>query len=632
MGTYNGTDIYNIFKKHTKKSLLLAVTLMAGTISYAQQPQKIDPTVEVQKDFDSKIPNIHKSRLNTSIPDSLSSFNLNFNYSIFNKPYRDLYEFSPLPSAQIQSKVKTENPIFLAKLAVGYPLTPDAGVWFQPRMKGGSTLQFNALYNAFYGKLPLVNINNDLKAAADKEIKASANNSTFGIGGRYGYSWNSGELSLALKYKTSYNTYYGFVPSSLYSVDSRPSEIDLIAAIGKDSYMKENFSHRYNQIGASFSINSIDAVSRGAKINYNLNINYLNTSDKLPESSPLLTGTSNKLNENLIQISGEIGPTFGKYNKFTIGFNSENVLYGNIQDYKYGLYEITPQYSFEKGRLKIKAGVKISGRYKGKDETDTYHNTFFAKAGLSYEIAKNSFWIYANLNGGNYLNAYSSLLEQNRWVSQNADLKAGSIPLSVNGGFRGQVHNKFSYNFYARYTVHEGLLQYITAPQVSADPGIIRYDSRLYTAYSNHREFTVGTELAFDTRAFTANAAIEYSSYTKAKKSSIIDGHSPFGYAPLKCNLGAMYNYRERIYIGLNANIRGAAPVFHQPLITPAPIFEQEAQIKAFCNLALKFRYVINPVFSVFATGENLLDSHIQYYPQYIEKGISFNVGVLVKL
>ncbi len=273
--------------------------------------------------------------------------------------------------------------------------------------------------------------------------------------------------------------------------------------------MMENHAHNWQQVGAKFSIGSVNAKVSKVHFHYKVNIKYQNTSDK---------SLSDKLNENFIKVSGEFGPTFGKYNKFTVGFNSENALYSGIQGYKYGIYEIIPQYSFEKGRFKFKGGIKISGKYSGLDGTDYYHNSLFAVGDLSFEIAKNNLWVYANVDGGNCINSYSMLLKENKWLSTTADLKASSIPLLLKGGLRGQIHNKFSYNLYARYTVHKGLLQYIGNQLASPTPAY--EESRLNTIYANHREFTVGGELKWNSKEFSAGTIIEYSDYTKARKSS----------------------------------------------------------------------------------------------------------------
>lgn len=608
--------------RYVSTGVAILLSLFLPAIAAAQQ--KIDPTVEVQKDFDGKMINIHKSKLNTVFNDTLNSFNLNFNYSIFDKPYKDLYEFTPLPSAQIHSPVEEKYPVLLAKIGLSFPLNPAADVYFQPRIKGNNTLQFNASYNGYWGEIPFVAIQpGTFKTTRIKDEKAQADNAVFSAAGAYGYHWDKGELSFALGYSNNYYTYYGFSPlNTLLS----PNSIPLYQSIKESGYMRDNYSHRYQQTGAKFHIGSVDAKSKGAKLNYKLDIDYSYTTDKLPgEKGFIKEGLLlNKLNENFIKIRGEIGPAFGRYNKFTVGLNSENAIYTGIQDYKYGLYEIIPQYTFEKERWVINAGIKLSGKYKSKDDTDKYHNLFFVKANISYEITQDNAWIYANIDGGNILNSYSRIVDENKWISQNIDLKATSIPLLIKGGIRGKIYNKLSYDAYVKYTVYEGLLQYIYTTPGDGIP-VTHLENQLTAVYSNHKEFTVGAELKWNSKDFVAGTSLEYSSYTYGKKGTGISNQKPYGYTPFKWYLFGTYNWRERIFVGATVHFRAATPVYSQAYP------EENTKIRSFFNLGINAKYVINRSFSVFITGENLLNAQIQYYPQYLEKGISFGAGLLVK-
>ncbi len=607
----------------TMKRYILAIMLcnLIGGSLFAQQI--IDPTVEVTRNFDGKMMSIHKSMLNTSINDSLSSFDLNFSYSIFDKQYKDLYEFSPLPSAKLHGKVDEKYPVLLVKAGINAPLNPYGELYFQPRMKAGNRVVLSSNYNGFWGNLPLENFNSEYRSEKYDQYKINGSSSSFGLNGSYGYNWGQGELNLKLHFNSGFNTYYGY----LFNPQAEDNHL-YYGFSDERSYMKENSAHRFNKVGAEFNIASVDAGGKGAKFNYRLEIKYLNTSDKLTGSTAINygNGDNNKLGENLIQASGELGPTFGKYNKFSIGFNSENVLYNGLQEYKYGLYEIAPQYTFDMGRWHINAGIILSGRYKSKDDTDKYHTPVFAKADIAYELDKENLWIYAKVDGANITNRYSAILEDNRWISQSSDLKATSIPLRVRGGIRGQIHNKLSYNVNACYTIYEGLIQFVGAePDPNAPIGTIP-DNRLYAVYSNHREFSLGASINWKSKDFEAGTSVEYSNYTDGKKSTLANGHKPFGYAPFKWNLHALYNYRSRVFVGITSQFRSKTPVWSRLYTT------EECFISPMLNLGIEARYAVNRTITLFVKGENLLDNTLQYYPQYIEKGISFGGGLLVKL
>jgi hypothetical protein len=439
-------------------------------------------------------------------------------------------------------------------------------------------------------------------------VKSYSSNTSYGLGGTYSHHWKNGALSLDLGYKGGSNTYYGFPTTPQMTADS-----PLAVKIRNKDFMSDSCSHNWQQFGAKFTIGSVDAKVSKVYFHYKVDVDYLNTADKFLQD---------KLSENYIAVSGEFGPTFGKYNRISIGFNSENVMYGGVKDYRYGIYEVIPQYTFEKGRFKVRGGVKISGNYTDKDGSGDNHHSIFAVREVSLEIARKNLWLYGTVDGGNCINSYSMLLAENKWISQDTELKASSVPLLVKGGLRGQIHNKFSYNVYAEYTVHKGLLQYIGIPGVPYPEHI---DSKLTAIYSNHREFSVGGEFKWESRRFSAGTSLEYSDYTRARNSMLEDNHRAIGYAPFKCDLFATWNYRERIWAGVTVKYRSATPTWN------ATYFDKEINFNPFVNLGLNLQYVVNRNLSVYLTGENLLNSQIQYYPQYLEKGLSFGAGLLVK-
>ena len=102
--------------------MILAALLLVAAKSDAQQT--IDPTLEVNRDFDAKLLEISKGKLYTSFNDSLGRFDLSFDYTIFDKPMKDLYEFSPLSSAQVEKSTEAYMPYLFIKAGSNIPLNP----------------------------------------------------------------------------------------------------------------------------------------------------------------------------------------------------------------------------------------------------------------------------------------------------------------------------------------------------------------------------------------------------------------------------------------------------------------------------------------------------------------------------
>ena len=71
------------------------MTIAALVASYSLGAQDLDPTVVVRRAYEGKLIEAHKPQLDMQVPDSVTRFDLDFDYSVFDKPYRGAYEFNP---------------------------------------------------------------------------------------------------------------------------------------------------------------------------------------------------------------------------------------------------------------------------------------------------------------------------------------------------------------------------------------------------------------------------------------------------------------------------------------------------------------------------------------------------------
>ena len=73
--------------------------LFTGCISvfavFGAAAQNLNPTVSVTREYEGKLLEVHKPSLDMNVPDSLTQFNLDFDYSVFENPYQGSYDFKP---------------------------------------------------------------------------------------------------------------------------------------------------------------------------------------------------------------------------------------------------------------------------------------------------------------------------------------------------------------------------------------------------------------------------------------------------------------------------------------------------------------------------------------------------------
>ena len=105
-----------------KRYILMAIAAVA--VSYSLGAQDLDPTVVVRRAYEGKLIEVHKPQLDMQVPDSVTRFDLDFDYSVFDKPYEGAYEFNPyVLTMQPASAVQNPKNLYL-RAGAGYTLYP----------------------------------------------------------------------------------------------------------------------------------------------------------------------------------------------------------------------------------------------------------------------------------------------------------------------------------------------------------------------------------------------------------------------------------------------------------------------------------------------------------------------------
>lgn len=89
------------------------------------------------------------------------------------------------------------------------------------------------------------------------------------------------------------------------------------------------------------------------------------------------------------------------------------------------------------------------------------------------------------------------------------------------------------------------------------------------------------------------------------------------------------YNLRQRLFIRADCYFRTAT--------TGAAMLSADSRttlyrVPAFVDVGLRVSYAINPRLMVFVEGNNLANSKIQYFLNYVEPGINIGAGICLKL
>lgn len=596
-------------------SIIGLLTAFAGSIS----AQNINPNVEVKRDYENRLPVIHKSKMSTDFNDSLNNFSLNFNYMVFDKSYKDLYEFAPTASAKIQRPAEAHASTLYARAGIAFPLSPDIFVSYTPKLQkissdskflSTSNLMVFASHRSFWGDAPLQGVESGANEAdGGKHLteklsqKVNAHTSRTEAGVVAGHYWNTGRLGASIRYTNGYDSFYG---KNVYLEES-----------GYEGEYSSVKSHNFNMVAANFNINSLETNKETRGFNYSGNVDYNFVGDNSLE----------KLKSHYIAATAEVGPSVGRYSSLLVKFSIRNTNRSVMDESRnYGLIDITPTYNIKHGNWHLTIGGTFSAKYTNAP-AGKHYTMFFGKAKAQYQLIDNVLAIYAVADGGNNLNNYSSLLEQNPWISPFASCQISSVPIRVAGGITGNISGIVDYDFKAGYSKEKGLPQFVTSFENPAAFDLL---------YSNTERLFLKAAVDVFTENFTGNLKMQYNKF---------NGNKPYNYAPFEAKFIGEYNYMKRIFVGINIYGRNNAPTCFvngykttteteggSTLTKTEYLYNNDTYIKGFINLGLSARYVINDMLSVYAHADNLLGQRPCFFQQYYQKGINIGGGLIVKL
>ena len=134
-----------------KKYTYMLTALLLSAVPYAAGAQELDPTVVVNRTYEGKLLEVHKPSFDMEIPDTVSRFDLDFDYSVFEKPYKGAYEFNPyVLTMRPASAVQTSEQLYL-KAGVGYTLHPVLDFIWAPAFKGAFRMDVYARHRSYVG-------------------------------------------------------------------------------------------------------------------------------------------------------------------------------------------------------------------------------------------------------------------------------------------------------------------------------------------------------------------------------------------------------------------------------------------------------------------------------------------------
>lgn len=588
-----------------KRYIFVTIAAMS-LVGAALHAQDLDPTVVVNRSYEGSLMDVHKPLQDMHVPDSVTRFDLDFDYSVFDKPYKGSYEFNPyLLTMQPASAVQDPKQLYL-RAGAGYTLHPTLDlVWALPfnrafRMDAyASHRSYVGKYRVFKPELTLgetVVVDRWEQSGGDRTYRSGYDlESRAGVDGSY--DWNKGVVSFDA-------SYYG---------------------LASEDYLKTRHYDALDVKGgmASKPIET-DRFLYGVDFGYRYGVDAMN-----------YKGSETRLDEHVFAVDALLGHMIDKVtasHKVLFDVGLELVSYSHPEFATVaGEFHMVPHYVFSRGGLMVDAGVRLGkvmrsdsilGMYSAKDQF------VYPDITATYDVISRYLRIYTEIGGGNKVNAYSSLLEDNHHFDMGYG--CGMWPLmdftiervSAELGFKGRV-SKFSYD------LSGGYVNYANAP-LDAITVAIPYENE-------GLEYLPGIGYLSYQKAF-ASALLNWKSESIKLDANLVytyafdmtDNNGMFTPSMFAGEAAVEYNWGRRIYAGVDCQF--ATERKGSVIDTSQEGQLYEAVIPGYADLGVYFEYAFGDMFSLWARGGNLLNMTIQRNPLYAENGVNFTVGICLNL
>ncbi len=607
-------------------NITFTIVALSITTSFSGQ-QKIDPTLEVKRDFDVNLLEIQKKKIRTDFEDTIGKFDLNFKYSIFDKPITNLYEFTPIRYARPETPATLRHSLFYSDAGINLPFNPHLDLYLQPRLPGSLSLVFYGRHNSYLDKIRLMEDINGTLSRGEEKVSAPSHTNNLGVELKYNY--NGGRVGFNIDFENNRFSYYGYDQERDQIAHPMPDSymeiwepvFQTLPRIFTNSFLKDTLSHRFD----SFFANAFLESANGTRLPfyYRASFQYGYLKDR-PSYRPMLSSVPAQLindrpdfEETYFSASGALGYIFATHHRFVadISYQASNSVASNSLD-RYDL-EIHPHYVFNRGKWIFEIGLKFN---KYVDPSMEAFNIFFS-GNLSYKVADNILWLYASADGRNNFRNYRGMLRENPWITSNIEVKNTEEPLAVRAGARGQVSDRLSFNIWGGYNKYTNFLTYIHMSDIWAGPL-----NTFWAMYKDMYRYGFGGELSWKSKNFEAGTSFEYSSYKNRDSSTV------YNLPPFQLKGFARYNYRSRIFADASIHYRSGSPTllyFHPYTGVNAA---DQSKIQPFTMLNLGITYAFNRKISYYFLINNILNTNESYYPLYGNPGTGIGAGIKLNL
>lgn len=474
------------------KRLIIFITVFAVSVSLVEA-QSIDPTVEVSRAYEGKLMEVHKPVFEMAVPDTVGRFDLNFDYSVFESPYKGTYEFRPYMTRMKPASEQYGVPSFYLKAGAGYTLHPVFDFLWSPDLKRSLSVDVYGRHKSYVGPYRALQMDAPWKGY---DLLSNA-------GVDFGYDWKKAALDFGA-------SYYGIATDD-YLMKRAYDALDVYVSVQSKKSWTENFI-------------------------YDISLAYRYGADKSPIA----------LSEQNILLKSTFGPGFREGSRVMFDVDVELASYSKAFSETFGRFSFLPRYVFDRKRLHLDAGVRVevSMARNGLDKTG---QIIYPDVRLDVAVIPDAMELYLNVTGGEKMNKYSSLIASNHHVNPgyaSGDSYASLLQSDVERvnvclGIEGRISSFFSYSLRGGY---------VNGGKGLFDAVVRAADGKLMPAigYSSYQKAYAALDWNLNVQSFKFDGTLGYAYLWDVRNV----GSGLVVPAVLSGDVSATYNWKKRIYVG----------------------------------------------------------------------------------
>ncbi len=577
------------------------LTTLLALLPLAAAGQNLNPTVEVSKSYEGKLTGVDKPQLKMAVPDSVYRFDLDFDYSVAETPYKGSYEFSPYAMEMIPApSVRSRNLVYL-KAGAGYQLHPELDFVWSPLFKKPFRMNVYATHRSFagnYWNMGMRSGNNGFqvvdRVGKDYEGERTWSGYDFftgaGVNGRY--DWNSGLFRFDVRYE-----------------GIQQKDMDALKRSRSAVIVKAGVQSKYSEYG----------------LGYKVDAGYLFGNDVLS-----LPAGGMYLRENDFDLDAAIGYGLNNGHRAVLDLGIEMAstdggIFSNGLD-----VDVVPHYEMNWKNWRFDLGVRVSTAFKSASLSDPYDYSdvgLYPDIRVEYTTLKGRMKMYLDIAGDSRVESYSDVIGFDRRANMTYGRGEWQILditdecVNIAAGAEGRLGKRFAYDLKAGYAhIGNALLH-----------GLVLEGGMMLPAlgYAGYDRLYVTADWDWEKEDFRFDGTVGYEYAFKMTGNQRIGLFLP---PHLTGNIAFSYNWSRRIFAGVSCGFATASngKVAADDAAEPAEALK--VRIPGYADLGVNAEYVINRKLSVWLKGGNLLGMTIQRSPLYAEKGPYFTAGICLNL